>query len=214
MSKNYTYDIIYELSKYTDIITHIKKGLTIKGLENVFSDAKAIFIHDSFPPPDFKARIAFLAEQKNIALVQFTGGEPATIWDAKKENIIRRIKKDRFYHHLIPFLKDYQLNKSEQIQLQKLIFGKNYEIEKSLIIQDRFELFLSIRKNNFNYENNITFNSQESKDLYELFYLIYSDEYEIFFSDFDNLMISESPDAYSFYLKIRELVLQIQKRYE
>lgn len=214
MSKNYGFDMVEHLLQFSDIITHIDKSLDDIDLDAIFKNAKAIFIHDSFPPKDFKDRVCYKAKDKGLPLVVFTGGEAATIWDKDNENAISKMKKDRFYHYLIPFLENQKSNPSEPIHVKKLVFGKNYEIEKSLIIQDRLGSFLRGRFDKFRYEADFRGGTEEYKDLIELFYFLFGEKSEEEFAKFDDKYFERACSAKEFFLEIKYMVSQIIAKYE
>lgn len=214
MSKNYGVDMLAELSSYSDLIKHIQKAVGAEGLEVILSNAKAIFIHASFPPIKFRSDVCKEAEKRDLPIVIFTGGEPAMVWDEKKANTIRQIKKDRFYHYLIPFLKYCKAHPDEPLEIRKLVFGGSYEIEKSLIIQDRLALFLSSRLGNFNYESDFIVGSQERKDLMELLFFLHPDDHKSEFLKFHKLFRGQATDAKLFFLEIKKIVTQIITKYE
>lgn len=214
MSKNYGFDVVEHILQDADIITHIAKSLDDNGLDTIFQKAKAIFIHDSFPPKDFKERVCYMAKEKGLPLVVFTGGEAVTIWDKDNVNIISKIKKDRFYHYLIPFLEIQKENPNEPILVRKLVFGKNYEIEKSLIIQDRLGSFLRGRLDMFRYESDFIGGTEEYKDLIELFYFIFGERSEDEFAKFDDKYLERPCSAKEFFLEVKNMVSQIIAKYE
>ena len=212
MSNNYGVDMLDELLRFKGIIKHIY--LSDIELDDVFRDATAIFIHASFPPDDFKSRVCFRAEAQGLPLVVFSGGQVATILRDENNNIILEMKKDRFYHYLIPFLKLCQNNPNEKVDIKKLVYGENYEIEKSLIIQDRLGIFLAGKIGNFNYETDFSGRSQEYKDLSELFYFLYPENHENEFSKFDEQISSAKEDAKSFLKKLKSLIHKVRAKYE
>ncbi|MDX2250159.1 MAG: hypothetical protein SF052_25475 [Bacteroidia bacterium] len=214
MSSNYGVDMLEELSNFPKLIKHINKVAKNEELDDMLKIATAIFIHASFSPSKLKDYICKKAEERHIPLVVFTGQEPTTIWDDKNPKIIRKIKKDRFYHYLIPFLKHCQEYPQESLEIRKLVFGKNYEVEKSLIIQDRLGLFLSFRTDIFNYESDFKISTQERKDLLELFFFLYPENYEIEFLNFHNRFKNQQTDARSFFIEIKNLVSTIIHIYE
>jgi len=213
MSENYGFDVLAELSKYKSIVTHIDRLTDEKSLPELLDRAKAVFIHSSFPTDDLKSRICYLAEKKGLPLVIFSGNEPATIWDKENANIIRLMKKDRFYHSLIPFLEYYHSNTQEKVELTKLVFGEKYEIERSKVIQDRLAFFLAEKINGFNYESDFIYGSQEYKYIYELFYFLYPEHHEHEFSKFDEQACKKQNDAESFFGLLKDLILKIIEKY-
>lgn len=214
MSKNYGFDVVQHLLQFGDIIVHVNESVSDGELHAIFQNAKAIFIHDSFPPKDFKERICYIAKDKGLPLVVFTGGEAATIWDKDNENVITKIKKDRFYHYLIPFLEGQKENPHEPIYVRNLVFGKNYEIEKSLIIQDRLGSFLRGRVDSFRYESDFIGSTEEYKDLIDLFYFLFGEKSEEEFVKFDDEYFERACSAKEFFLEIKQMVSQIISKYE
>lgn len=214
MSRNYKFDMLAELSKFQKIIKHIDKVTDEKALPNLIDQAKAVFIHKSFPPIDLKSRICYLAEQKGLVLVIFSGGEPSTIWDQKNSKIIRSVKKDRFYHALIPFLEFCKDNPDAEISVKRLIYGKKYEIERSKIIQDHLALFVASKKDSFNYKLDFSSGSQEYKYLIELFYFLHPENHEEKFSAFDAQMFENEVGAESFWGTIKGLISKTLLKYE
>ncbi len=178
MSKNYGIDVLEYLSKFRNFITHVDKPRDDKGMNEIIHNATAIFIHDSFPPKNFKEEVCDLAKEENLPLIVFSGGEAATIWDKDNENVISKMKKDRFYYYLVPFLERHKNNPEKPIHVRELIYGKNYEREKSLIIQDRLGLLLRGNSKNFKYGSSFMGGTAEYKDLRELFYFLYGDTCE------------------------------------
>jgi hypothetical protein len=198
MSKNYSIDFIVELEKYIDVIVHIDSMQKVESLDDLFIEAKLICIHDSFPTPDDKARIVAVAILKNIPLVVFSGGADFTItkFDEQNQNYIRAIKKDRFYHNLIGFTMNYRAD--NLINLNKLVFGNNYEIERINVIKDRLGKNIFLAMNNFNYYNLFESKSQNYKDLWELFYFAFKESAYDQFDDFENnIEKKSSKDVYS-----------------
>ena len=214
MSHNYGFDMLTELSKFQEIILHIDNVVDENALSNLLDQAKAVFIHKSFPPDDLKSRICYLAEQKGLALVIFSGGDPSTVLDEKNSKIVRSVKKDRFYYALIPFLESYKDNPDAEISVKRLIYGKKYEIERSKIIQDHLALFLASKKDSFNYELDFSSGSQEYKYLIELFYFLYPENHEEKFSAFDAQMCEDEVGAESFWVTIKGLISKILLKYE
>ncbi len=214
MSQNYGFDVVEYLIQFSDLITHFDKAFDVERLDSIIQNAKAVFIHDSFPPNDFKERVCYLTKEIGVPLIIFTGGEAATIWDKENANIISKMKKDRFYHYLIPLLNRHRDNPEEPINIRNFVFGKNYEIERSLIIQDRLGLFLRERYENFHYESDFIGDTPQFKDLYELFYLLYGETSEEEFAKFDDKHLERRRAVNEFFLEIKLLVSQIISKYE
>lgn len=213
MSSNYGIDIIEALKGYSEIIRHFTEFPDLHRIEELILNAEMIFIHYSFSPPDINERICFLAEDKQIPLVVFSGGEPITIFDDKNENVIRKMKKDRFYFNLIPFLQRYKKNK-ENVSLKELVYGDNYEIERSLLIQDYLFGVLISSDDMADYGQLINSGSKKYKDLHELFYLAYGKEFEEQFSGFDEDAFNNSFGIKEIAARIKKLVKIIREKYE
>lgn len=192
MSKNYSIDFITELEQYVDVISHIDSMNTIENLDSIFLKAKLICIHDSFPTPDDKARIVAMALSANIPLVVFSGGADFTITKFDEQNLkyIRAIKKDRFYHNLIEFIQNYR--SQNEINLNRFVFGENYEIQRINIIKDRLGKNIFLAKNNFNYYNLFESHTQNYKDLWELFYFAFKESLDSHFDDFESSIHEKS----------------------
>ncbi len=176
MSNNYAINFIVELEKHTLFIKHIDSVKKIDSIELINKTAKLICIHDSFPTTDDKAKIVAKALRDTIPLVIFSGGVDFTITKFENENYIKAIKKDRFYHNLINFLEQYKLD--NVINLQKLAYGENYEIERINIIKDRLAKSLFCSSFNFNYLHFFDTQEQNFKDLWKLFYFAFNDSAE------------------------------------
>lgn len=215
MSKNYGRDIILELENFKDIIAHYSNFPEIEKLNDLIKNADFIFIHYSFPPPEVNERICYLADYHNIPLVIFSGGELVTVWDKKKQNIIRKIKKDRFYYNLIPFLNLFQNEKKHKnVSLRNLAYGENYEIERSQIILDSLVLTLSSLGAAKSLDEIFESGSKHYKDLYELFLFAYPENYENQFGIIDDEIYDNNLEVQDLYKKIKELVGIIKVRYE
>lgn len=214
MSKNYSLDVLEHLLNFSNFITHVDKPLDDTRLNEIIQNARAIFIHDSFPPKNFKERVCYMAKEENLPLIVFTGGEAATIWDKNNDNVISKMKKDRFYHYLVTFLERQKYNREKPIQVREFIYGHNYEIEKSLIIQDRLGLLLRGNSNNFQYESSFMGGTEEYKDLKELFYFLYGETCDEEFARFDDKYLEKSCSAKELFLDIKFIVSQIITKYE
>lgn len=212
MSSNYNVDILKALENYSDIIKHYEEFPNIETVDQLIPEASMIFIHYSFSPPEINSRICFLAEQNNIPLVIFSGQEVMTLWDENYENIIRLMKKDRFYYNLIPFLENYK-KAPQKATVKTLVYGEEYEIERSIIIQNHLHKVLLATREEI-YEQIFPSGSRQYKDLFELFYLAYGNVYENQFSLFADEAENKPYYVEDIMNKINELVSLISNRYE
>ena len=212
MSKNYSIDYIEELKKHSDFITHIDSCILITNVEDALNDAALVCIHDSFPTTDDKARIAAIALKNNIPLVIFSGGADFTItkFDDKNKNYIKTIKKDRFYYYLIQLINDYRTK--NEINLNILALGSNYENVRINILNDRLGKNLFQKINEYNYISFFESGSQNYKDLCEIFSFTCEEEnFESDFFDFEEKL--ELKTIKEVYNIINDLLKQANKNY-
>lgn len=221
MAIQYQIDYIAELPSIGEFVTHVSKRDEIQDIEGMLQKASLICIHDSFPPPDFKAEIVARALQKNTPLVVFSGGASFTIskFDETKTpvnyNYLKQIKKDTFYYNFFDFAKDYA--ESGEINLQKLVFGKEYEKVRVEIIKDRLGKKIFEMRGNFDYylfadADEQSVNHQNRRDLWELFDFVYNDDTEIEFSRFEEDVENNGISPKELYSKIQELFEYIQTK--
>ena len=117
MSHNYHVDFLQELPKY-EFVTHIKKHSRQTEGYTFLDNAKAVFIHDSFPNGDdytdseHRKEIVARSIYRKIPYAIFSNGFAITVFDEINNNSIKAIKKDRFYYNLISFLNDYAQNRT------------------------------------------------------------------------------------------------------
>lgn len=163
MALNYKVNFVDELKLHPQV-KWLDSLEAINIVDSIIADARCILIHNSINPIEVKLKLIAFAEIKLIPYVIFSNSFTATIFES---NFIREIKKDRMYHNLLAFIKEYEA--SNNITLQILSWGKDYEYEKALIIQDRIingTLFNNRRI--FNYEIAFPGGSNDQKDLFEL----------------------------------------------
>lgn len=207
----HTTDIISVLKKYPNIIKYYDKFPSEKELDKIIPEAKMVFIHHSFSPigTNTNGRIRTLARDNGVRLIIFSGTKER---ETKKEDIL--MIKSEFYHNLVPFLKSYK-NFPENTEIELLIYGEDYKIERALVIQEYLNLVL-IQKSNFNYDQIFdNTDSNEAKNLEELFKLAYDiDTWEDELSNFDENAIDNSSSVKEISTKIKELVSKIKKQYE
>jgi hypothetical protein len=217
MSLNYQVDYLKELPKY-NFVTHFQKHSRNTEGYGFLENAIAVFIHDSFPNGDnysdseHKKEIVARAINLKIPYVIFSNQFAVTVFDAVNVNSIKSIKKDRFYHNLMSFLDDYSLTK--EFKREKLAIGKNYEVEKTYIIEDRLSSFLLERKLNFNYDSDIRVDNEYGKDIIELFYFLYSDVDGKEFLKFHEKCRNENISTQNLKKNIKDLVNKIIIKYE
>jgi hypothetical protein len=212
MSKNYYIDFIEELKKYVGVIRHIDAYKKITNLNNMINDAKLVCIHDSFPTTDDKARIVAMTLERNKPLVIFSGGADFTItkFDEKNKNYIKTIKKDRFYYYIIQLIKEYK--EKNEINLNILAFGSNYEKVRIKIINDRLGKNLFQYMNNYNYYSFFESGSQNYKDLCEIFsFSCGKENFEENFIDFEENL--EQKPIKEVYKIINTLIKQANQNY-
>jgi hypothetical protein len=212
MSKNYTVDFIEELKKYSAVITHVDSYEKIANINDVINDAKLVCIHDSFPTTDDKARIVAMSLERNIPLVIFSGGADFTItkFDDKNKNYIKTIKKDRFYFYILQLINEFITN--NEINLNILAFGSNYEKVRINIINDRLGKNLFQFKNNYSYFQFFESGNQNYKDLCEVFCFSFGEKnFESDFVDFEENL--EHKTIKEVYKIINTLVKQANKKY-
>jgi len=213
MSENYKFDFTKVLLTYDGLIIWFQK-ISDSDIDHVISNAACILIHDSLEEKEVKERIIAMAKNSKIPYCLFSNGFTATILDFDS---IKEIKKDRFYNNLISFLNYY---KSDGIiDLRLLSLGKNYEVEKAAIIQDRLcNGVLFKGRNNFNFEVAFPSGSLERKDLRELFYM--SEEfpnkevYEDSYNNFENKYNDIKTTARIMEEVISELTKKVNRLYE
>jgi hypothetical protein len=220
MSEQYQVNYLEVLPELDGVVSHISSKDQIESLETILKNAVLICIHDSFPTPDFKAKIVVHAVEKNIPLIVFSGGAGFTIsrFDEKDNsvnyNYLKQIKKDRFYYNFYDFAKYYA--ESREINLQKFVFGNEYEKVRVEIIKDRLGKKIFGMRENFDYflfadADELSPNHQNRKDLWELFYFVYSGGTEFEFSRFEEEIENKGVNAKELYLKIQQLFESIKK---
>jgi hypothetical protein len=221
MSEQYQVDYLAVLPELDGVVSHISSKDQIEGLDIILKNAVLICIHDSFPTPDFKAEVVAHALEKGIPLVVFSGGAGFTIskFDEKENSInynyLKQIKKDRFYYSFYEFAKNYK--ESGKINLQKLLFGNEYEKVRFEIIKDRLGKKIFGMRENFDYflftnADERSPNHQNRKDLWELFYFVYNGDTENEFSNFENEVDNNGLTPKDLYLKIHHLFECIQSK--
>lgn len=206
MSENYKLDFTRILLTYQDFINWLQT-ISENDIGNIISIASCILIHDSLEEKENKERLVAMAKINNIPYCLFSNGFAATIFDG---NSIKEIKKDRLYNNLLDLINHFE--SEGKIDLKLLSLGRNYEIERASIIQDRLiNGTLLIHKEKFNYEVAFPSGSLEYKDLRELVYL--SDP-TIDYSDFEDTYNSRNTTAQSFRLVIISLAKNVKRKYE
>ena len=206
MSENYKWDFTEVLLTYKDFINWFQT-ISKDDIDWIITKGSCILIHDSLEEKEDKERLVAMAKKNNIPYCLFSNGFAATIFD---NNSIREIKKDRLYNNLLDFMNYFKSYGT--IELKLLSLGKNYEIEKASIIQDKLiNGTLFINKDNFNYEVAFPSGSLEYKDLMELVYL--SDP-SVDFSDFEDSYNSKNTTAQSMRSIIIKMVKNVKHKYE
>lgn len=207
MSQNYMIDYNAELEKHSQWIKHYRNHHEYETLDDIINTAKCILIHNSFPDTIETERIKAEAKKNNIPLVVFSNSFTGTVFENDSKTAIKEIKKDRMYFHLLYFLNEYKNNGI--IRLELLVTGKNYEIEKTKIIIDRLTKYLFDKKDSFYYNRAFDLESNERKDLKEIFHFIQPE------CDFDEIDTElESYDVMQLKEKINRLKIQIINKYE
>ena len=221
MSEQYQIDYITLLPSLTGVVFHISSKDYIPRIDAMIRNAQLICIHDSFPPPDFKAEIVARTLESNIPLVVFSGGAGYSISKFDEENgdinynYLKQIRKDRFYSNFYYFAKDYA--ESNEINLRKLVYGRNYEKVRAEIIKDRLGKKIFQMRVGFDYflfanADERTANNQYRKDLWELFYIVYNGNTEYEFSCFEEEVEIKGIDYKGLYLKVCQMFERIQSR--
>lgn len=206
MSANYKLDFTKALVPFQGVINWIQK-ISINDINHILLDAACVLIHDSLEEKENKERLVAMVKKNNIPYCLFSNGFVATRFDG---NSIKEIKKDRLYNNLLDFINYFETNGI--IDLKLLSLGRNYEIEKASIIQDRLiNGTLLINKEKFNYEVTFPSGSLEYKDLMELVYL--SDP-SVDFSDFEDFYNSKETTAQSLRIVIISMVKNVKRKYE
>jgi len=206
MSSNYKLDFTKELMHHQGAVNWVQ-AIPQNDMNDFLSNATSILIHDSFDDKEDKERIVATAKMKNIPYCLFSNGFIATVFDGCS---IKEIRKDRFYNNLIDFINHFAA--SGEIDLRLLALGRNYDVERALIIQDRLiNGALFNNRVNFNYEVAFPSGSREYKDLRELIYLC---DPSIDFSDFEDNYNSKDTTAYTLRLVIISLVKNLKSLYE
>jgi len=213
MSENYKLDFTKVLLTYHGIINWFQT-ISENDIDHIISDAACILIHDSLEEKEVKERIVAMAKKSKIPYCLFSNGFTATIFDGDS---IKEIKKDRLYNNLIVFMNYFKSEGS--IDLRLLSLGKNYEVEKAAIIQDRLSNGVLFKgRNNFNFEVAFPSGSQDRKDLRELFYMseVFSnkDVYEDAYNNFEDKYSDIKTTAKIMEDAISKLTNKINSRYE
>ncbi len=204
LSANYHIDYIQYFNKKSDFVKYISSHNEYE-LSNLLGNAKCVLIHYSFPDVLETERIKANCKEQDIPLVVFSNQYTGTIFSNNQKKHIFEIKKDRMYFNFTHFVNHYI--KQNEIELALLALGKNYELEKTLIIQDRLSIFLFKNSNNFSYYNVFKENSTEWHDLREL-YLFAIPE-----SDFDTIEEElEYVTSMEIHAKIKTLVTKIHHK--
>ncbi len=223
MSKQYRFDYDSIIPEFKKWLTHFSSIDQLHDIEAIIMTASLICLHDSFPPLEFKEAIIEKALNKKLPLVIFSGGAGFTISKFDETNgvinylYLKQIKKDRFYYHFYDFLKEYvELN---EINLQKIVFGRGYEKARVEIIKDRLGKNIFALRDNFDYfhfadPDEKSINHQNRKDLWELFYFLYKRDAEKEFTFFEERIEKEGVSAKVLYEKINHLLKQTNKNYE
>lgn len=213
MSANYKIDFTKALQPFQ---SHIKWLQTVlaKDVDIIISEAACILIHDSLDPKENKERLVAMAKKVNIPYCIFSNGFTATIFEGES---VLEIKKDRLYNNLLEFI--YHFIPESKVDLKLLSLGKDYEVEKAYIIQDRLiNGALFTNRDNFNYEVAFPSGSQNWKDLRELFYISenFSDntEYEDEYNNFEDAYNKDGTTAEIMQKAINSLTNKVIKRYE
>lgn len=213
MSENYKLDFTSELNAYKDLITWVEK-ISVRDIDSILQNADCILIHDSLESKEDKERLVALAKKSNIPYCLFSNGFVATVFE---DDCINEIKKDRLYNNLIVFINCF---KSEgKIVLKLLSLGKNYEIEKANIIQDRLSNGVLFKtRNNFKFEDAFPSGSQEYKDLRELIYMSEDfsskDVFEEAYNLFEDIYTENKITVMTMDEEISKLTSKIISRYE
>ncbi len=206
MSENYKLDFTKVLMAYQGIINWLQV-ISENDIKQIISDASCVLIHDSLEDKENKERLVAMSKIGSIPYCLFSNGFVATIFDGIS---IKEIKKDRFYSNLLEFINCFKVK--GKIDLRLLSLGRNYEIERASIIQDRLiNGTLLNNKDCFNYEVAFPSGSHEYKDLIELVFL--SDP-SIDFSDFEETYNTKDTTAQSLRLVIISITKSIKRKHE
>ncbi len=163
MALNYRVNFVEEIKLHPGVMW-IDSLKSENCVDSIISNANCILIHNSINLTEVKLKLIFKAKLNLIPFVIFSNSFTATLFDGDS---IKEINKDRMYHNLLAFINEYE--KTSNIIIQILSWGKDYEFEKALIIQDRiFNGTLFINRKAFNYEVAFPGGSNDQKDLFEL----------------------------------------------
>ena len=203
MSENYGIDYTQELGKYSDCVIWKCKMINeeIKGIINT---ASCILIHDSFDE-DIKNEIVSLSKNEKIPYVIFSGSFTATVFE---DNSIIKIKKDRMYYNLLPFIDNFR--DKITIDLKLLNIGNPYNKIKAKIIKNRLFFSVLLDYRNFVYELAFIRGNEAYKDLKELVHLSNQNkEIETFFPEFEENLLNNNVNIIIMKNIIDELVKKV-----
>jgi hypothetical protein len=206
MARNYAVNYSQELLNYTSVIRHFNVH-AYGSIEEVLATASAILIHTSFPEKYETDLLMAQCKNRRIPLVEFSNQYSGTVYSAQQNTSVVKIKKDRMYYNLLPFVEHYR--ETGKISLTLLVLGKNYEAEKSLILQHRLMMHLYNVKHDFDYARVFDIDSTPYHELKELCYFAMPesnfDEMEETFADLN---------VQQMRAKINELVHKIRIAYD
>lgn len=204
LSTNYKIDFLQYFKTKGTCIVHVKTHKDYH-LETLLYNAAAVMVHQSFPDEIKTGVVKLSCRKKGIPSVTFSNQYTGTVYSDTGKKHIEQIKKDRLYFNFTHFI-DY-FEESGEVSLELLAMGKNYDIEKALIIQDRLSVYLFMKEENFDFYRCFEEEETEWKELKELYFLALPDaDFDKFQEDIENSSAAELMDT------VKLLTSQILKR--
>ncbi len=216
MSENYGYNVLDFISQKSDIIKY-KPEIKEVDLGKLATKFEGLFIHDSLPEKELKEKLIALFVKANKSVVIFSGQFPKTTFDnLKPTQIIRGIKKNRFYQNLPIFLN--KLEEENILQINLLSLGSNYDKKRANLINRSLSLYATLlkKKGSFSYnESLIEFprNAHSKSEYYkyweELYFLAHPSHKEEDFENFDEEKREKTSYSYHDFLVDLEALTKI-----
>lgn len=204
LSTNYKIDFLQYFELKSSFLIHVKTHGDYH-LETLLGNAAVLIIHQSFPDELKTGVVKASCKKKGIPTVTFSNQYTGTVYSGTDKKHIEQIKKDRLYYNLTHFIDYYE--KFRKPNLELLAMGKNYDIEKALIIQDRLSVYLFMKEENFDFYRCFEEGETEWKELKELYFLALPDE------DFDKFQEDvENSSAAKLTEIVKSLTSQILER--
>lgn len=189
LSTNYKVDFLEYFSNNTCYIKHIKTHDEYN-LKLLLRNADCVLIHQSFPDEIKSGIVKASCKKEGIPIVTFSNQYTGTVFADTNRTHIDQIKKDRLYFNFIHFMVDYVESGKPDIKL--LAMGKNYDVEKALIIQDRLLVYLFMKQENFDFYRCFEEDETEWKELKELHFLAFPDaDFDQFQEEIENTTAAE-----------------------